>query len=40
MDLMVCEVTWPLSVRQVPAMIFLPSEVTNGAVFEFHADSF
>ena len=29
MDLMVCEVTWPLSVRQVPVMIFLPSFVTT-----------
>jgi hypothetical protein len=29
MDLMLCEVTWPLSVRQVPVMIFLPLEVTT-----------
>jgi hypothetical protein len=29
MDLMLCEVTWPLSVRQVPVMVFLPSEVTK-----------
>jgi len=29
MDLMVCEVTWPLSVLQVPVMIFLPADVTR-----------
>jgi hypothetical protein len=35
MDLMDCEVTWPLSVRQVPVMIFLPSFVTRVSCSSF-----